>query len=148
MYPILNDGETETNQQALDAFEDAVGLKLPRAYREFLLHNNGGRPQTPQFPIHGMAKNPNGTIQYFFGLSEKSKNYGLEQNYRWYAAVPRKILLIACTGQSDFVGLDLRAGGTAIKFWDQRGFWGNGIWSEDDLYDVAPDFSSFLTMLR
>ena len=53
----------------LASFEARHSLDLPRAYRDFMLRTNGGRPAPAVFPIRGFPKNPAGVIQAFFGLN-------------------------------------------------------------------------------
>ncbi len=48
--------------------EKKMGIKLPEDYRQFLLKNNGGRPDPANFPIRGLENNPFGGDTFFGGL--------------------------------------------------------------------------------
>ena len=101
------------------------------------------------FPIAGMKDNPVGRIHFFFGLGDTSPVYDLSQvNDEFKPGVPRGILLIACTAGSDYVCLDLRGGRETVVFWDNRPFWGNGVWREPDLHPVASSFADLIRAME
>lgn len=141
--PNQNVGEDE-----LLAFANRRGVRLPMAYAGFLLSTNGGQPVPAAFPIEGMAGNPAGVIQAFFGLRAKIESEDLEGNLaELEGIVPRGVLPIACTEGDDYLVIDLRQPQGSVLFWDRRSFWGSNVWNEKDLFPVARDFESLLLTL-
>jgi len=131
------------------AFGVRYNLDLPLAYRNFLLRNNGGQPVPAAFPIKGFPDNPEGVIQAFFGLNASIPTENLDKIMTELTdRIPKGILPIACTDGDDFVCIDLRKGGEPVVFWDRKPFWGNNVWSDDELYPVTGNFESFLNKLH
>ncbi len=143
----LRESNAPTSPDAITSTEKALRVTFPAAYRHFLLEHNGGRPNLTIFPIKGMANNPFGNINFFFGIDAALEVYDLTMTNLFYT-LPPGIILIAENGMADYICLDLRKGAERIVFWDHRHFWGTGEWREQDLYPVAPSFEVFLTMLR
>lgn len=149
MFPNVRSANPPTTRTAIAEFERERGLALPDLYRQLLLVSNGGAPETPVFPIQGMALNPDGAIQVFFGMKARLPTSDLAKVYDMYFdGFPEGIVPIACTGFDDFICLDLRHGPDRVAFWDRRHFWGTGEWRESDLYHVANSFEEFLASLR
>ena len=112
------------------------------------METNGGRPQPAGFPIQGLADNPVGVVQAFFGLNAKIKAEDLRSIVEeLQGLIPHGIVPIACTDGDDFVCMDLRDTPNVVVFWDRRSFWGANNWNENDLYPIARDFESFLETL-
>ncbi|MDO8839074.1 MAG: SMI1/KNR4 family protein [Parvibaculum sp.] len=133
----------------LRSFADRHGIRLPKAYAEFLLRTNGGQPVPAAFPIAGMEGNPSGVIQAFFGLKANIGTEDLESNLTELGeTVPMGILPIAGTEGDDFLILDLRKKDAPVLFWDRKPFWGSNLWDESDLYPVAADFELLLRELH
>lgn len=134
---------------AIERFEARNALKLPISYRSFLLETNGGRPARPSFPIKGLAMNPTGGVNFFFGLEITSYPvYDLQYSIdRFRGRIPKWLLPIGCNGGSDYICLDLRGGGDRVVFWDHAHFWSTGEWREADLYHIAGSFEEFLAGL-
>ena len=57
-------------------------------------------------------------------------------------------MAIACTGLADYICLDLRNSQERVVFWDNRPFWGTGVWNEADLYPIANTVAEFFASLR
>lgn len=149
MFPKVHSANPPTTSAAIAEFERTRGVALPDLYRQFLLATNGGAPETPVFPIDGMALNPDGAIQVFFGMGARLPTSDLAKVYDMYVgSFPEGIVPIACTGTDDFVCLDLRHGTERVAFWDRRHFWGTGEWREADLHHVSGSFEEFLASLR
>jgi hypothetical protein len=137
------------SQAELNSFANRHGICLPESYVDFLLKTNGGQPVPAVFPIEGLADNPYDAIQSFYGMRASLPSEDLERNLAQIAGiVPKGILPIACTGCGDELVLDLRQATGRVLFWDRKPFWGTNIWSERDLYWVAPNFKALLTELR
>lgn len=149
MFPKIVDGNPPTTLHAIEKFERDRGLSLPSLYKNFLLVTNGGVPETPAFPIEGMALNPIGIIQVFLGIGVRWPTTELSYAYDLYAGgFPDGIVPIASNGTGDYVCLDLRNDRDRVAFWDKRHFWSTGEWREADLYHVANSFEEFLKSLR
>jgi hypothetical protein len=133
----------------LITFTTLYDLTLPRAYREFILKNNGGRPVPAAFPIEGLLGNPVGVVQAFFGLNTTIKTEDLNLvMIDLLGKVPRGIFPFARTDGDDFVCFDLRKAEAPVIFWNRKPFWGNNEWNENDLYPVASNFEHFLAELH
>jgi cell wall assembly regulator SMI1 len=149
MFPKMTEGSPPTTRQAIEDFESDRRITLPALYREFLLATNGGVPEKPAFPIEGMARNPIGIIQVFFGIGARWPTTELSYAYDLYTGgFPDGIVPIADNGEGSYVCLDLRKGRERVAFWDKRHFWATGEWRESDLYQVANSFAEFLASLR
>lgn len=135
-------------EQDVELFSKRHGLKLPTAYRKFLLAYNCGRPVPDMFSIMGMENNPRGRIQVFFGLKTPLASCDLDVELnRLKDRIPSGIVPIAMTGFDDYVILDMRKSGARVRFWDRRPFCHTGVWDEDDVYEVAENFEALLSGL-
>jgi hypothetical protein len=149
MLQTILEPNARISEQELKSLERQYGIALPKSYEEFLLKTNGGQPVPPAFPITGLADNPIGVVQAFFGLKAAISTEDLERILEEHAhLVPKGILPIACTGGADFLVIDLRKPSAPVLFWDRRPFWGTDVWNEADLYPVADDFESLLASLH
>ncbi|MBX9592500.1 MAG: SMI1/KNR4 family protein [Hyphomonadaceae bacterium] len=149
MFPEITDGSAPTTLAAIERFERDRGLTLPDLYRQFLLATNGGVPSNQTFSIGGMALNPTGSVQVFFGIGVRWPTTELAYAYDLYAGgLPEGVVPIAGDGSGNYVCLDLRQGADRVAFWDKRHFWGTGEWRESDLYHVANSFEEFIAALR
>jgi hypothetical protein len=149
MFPEISEGNPPTSLATIEDFERKHVL-LPGLYKEFLLAANGGRPTSSIFPITGMALNPDGSIQFFFGIgNQRWPGYDLTNVLQELGdRIPSGIIPIATTDTGEYLCLDLREGGERVVFWDRVHFWGMGEWRESDLYHVADSFEEFLASLR
>ena len=149
MFPEITNGSTPPSLAVVERFERDRGLTLPALYRQFLLATNGGVPSSQTFPITGMALNPTGSVQVFFGIGVREPTNELAYGYDLYTGgIPRGIVPIAADGSGNYVCLDLRRGAERVAFWDKRRFWGTGEWRESDFHHVANSFKEFLASLR
>ena len=149
MFPVCTEGNNATSEVSIEGFEAKLGYSLPMTYRNFLLNCNGGRPDRGIFPILGMDKNPYGRVHFFYGVDASSLNYDIEEIYKWFkGGLPEGVIAIGCTEGSDYICLDQRNGSDRVAYWDNRPFWGTGIWREADLYQIADTFSEFLATLK
>ncbi len=149
MLPAVKSSNPQTSFDAIEAFERDRGVSLPERYISFLLSTNGGIPESPVFPITGMADNPDGLVQVFYGINARISTSDLAKVYDQYkGGIPTEVVAIACTGFDDFICLDLRNDQERVVFWDKRHFWGTGEWRERDLFHIANSFDEFLMKLR
>jgi hypothetical protein len=133
----------------LDAFQREWGGSLPKCYRDFLLHNNGGRPLKSVFPISGFAEGTFGSIQVFFGLKTAVKTSDL--TWRIKNRIPQfpvGLLEIASTDGNDLICIDTKKEDVPVYFLDHRPSWGNGVWKDEALYFVAASFQDFVSKLE
>jgi penicillin-insensitive murein DD-endopeptidase len=79
MLRAVHDANPPITREELQSFARRYNLQLPKAYEEFLLRNNGGRPEPEMFPIEGLENNPFGGIQAFFGLNASIVTEDLEK---------------------------------------------------------------------
>lgn len=148
MLREVKQANARVGEDAIHSFEVRYEVKLPRAYREFLLATNGGRPIPPVFPIQRFPNNPIGVIQVFFGFNANIRAHDLAIVMGELAGViPVGLLPIACTDGDDFVCIDLRKAGAPVLFWDRRPFWGTNAWNDTDLYPVTDNFEALLRAL-
>jgi SMI1-KNR4 cell-wall len=148
-FPEVTENVRRTSRAAVGTFERRFQVVLPSLYAAFLLATNGGRPKKSAFPIQGLALNPLGNIQFFFGLAPELAVYDLTEIMAFFEArIPNDIVPIACNDGSDYVCLDLRNGGERVVFWDHAHFWSTGEWRANDLYFIANSFEEFLKSLR
>ncbi len=150
MFPVMDERRPATTHATIEEFERSHDLKLPPLYKKFLLSTNGGRPETPLFPIRNMPLNPDGVIQLFYGIDPNDENYDLVREYDFFhkRGIPKGIIFIATTGTAEKICLDLREETDRVSLWDFRHHWGTGEWREQDLYHVADSFEEFLKALK
>jgi hypothetical protein len=149
MLQDVDTGNPEITLEDMQEFADRKALNIPHAYCDFMAKYNGGRPTPGVFPITGLALNPDGAIQVFFGLGDTEPSVDLEHIFDDLPdSVPKGLFPIACTDGADYVCLDLRRPGAPVVYWDRVPFWGNEVWNENDLYPIAPNFEAFLEALH
>lgn len=149
MFPKMEDKRPPVTRGAIENFERASGLTLPKSYKEFLLETNGGAPTYDSFPVHGMADRKFETVQSFAGIGVPIPTTELAWGYDLYSGgIPSGILPIAGNGGGDWICLDLRDGQERVALWDFRHHWGTGEWREQDLYHIADSFEGFLKLLQ
>jgi SMI1-KNR4 cell-wall len=148
-FPTTSYSDRSTTPTAIEEFEGTFGLQLPELFKQFLLATNGGRPRNPSFPISGLASNPIGDVNFFFGIAPQMDVYDLQKIFkRFVGRIPNDMVPTGENGGVDYICLDLRNGGERVVFWDHAHFWSTGEWRESDLYFIAGSFDEFLTSLR
>ncbi|MDR3324076.1 MAG: SMI1/KNR4 family protein, partial [Zoogloeaceae bacterium] len=69
-----------TSNEAIDSFEQDLGICLPNDYRDFLLAQNGGKPDACDFDVPG-SRFPVAMINTFYGiLDDKTGRAGNSLN--------------------------------------------------------------------
>jgi hypothetical protein len=148
-FPKTSYSSKRTTPAAIEEIEHRFDLNFPELYKQFLLARNGGRPELPAFSISGLAMNPIGSVNFFFGIAPQLEVYDLRQLLqRFVGRIPVGIVPIGENGGVDYICLDLRNGGERVVFWDHGHFWSTGEWRENDLYLIANSFEEFLKSLR
>jgi SMI1 / KNR4 family (SUKH-1) len=149
LYPRTVGNSRPTSRDAIVAFQRRFQVTLPPIYIGFLLATNGGQPERPTFPIHGLALNPLGSVHCFFGLAPELTVYDLTEIMTFFEnRVANGVVPIASNSGSDYICLDLRSNSERVVFWDHSHFWSTGEWRESDLYFIANSFEDFLKSLR
>jgi len=129
------------------AFENRWRIKLPEAYRSFLLKNNGGEPIPARFPITDMPYNPKGEIEVFFGLGAEIES----EDLNWVlenltVQQPTGVVPIARNPMGNYLCLDTSKPGGPIIYWDQKECWGDG--NKIVFYPVVNSFEELLAVLE
>jgi hypothetical protein len=125
----------------LDQLEQEISGRLPDAYRRFLKMHNGGLPSPDTVDVPGLASSPT-DIQLFFGIGGANPARGIAWNRATFAdRVHPNLLPIACDSGGALYLLSLEAPPTGrVIFHDPE---------VPSMYlEVAPDFDSFLAMIR
>ena len=142
--PVLTDARIRTTEEVLE-------VRLPPAYRAFLLRHNGGRPTPNRFDL-----GPYGDCQIvdFFRLEHPHNNLVERAEMLWDRdTVPRGLLPVALLSRQDaqlFIaveGIDGDSGagdlvGTVYAWLPDNPPQGSTVWH--DLIHLADDFEEFL----
>jgi hypothetical protein len=139
MLRIADSGPPITDK-IVDQFERRHGIRLPTAYRSFLLVQNGGRPERDLITVPGCKASPFARIHFFHGIGGPLgfDCYDLDWNIKICADLYSKGLLpIASTEGSDMICMALRSG--EIVFWDG--------YEQVPVYPLAPNFEKFIGAL-
>jgi hypothetical protein len=147
MIAAMTSSGRRLSLEDLTGLESRYGLRLPDDYARFLLEYNGGCPAPNAFPIQGLAGNPFGAIQMFFGIDRKSVSSNIEWNYDLFVGDGiRDLLPIACTGCGDCVCLTLSGEGAgSVVFWDAHT--DAETPRSARVFCIAPSFATFLDCL-
>jgi hypothetical protein len=126
------------------AIEQTIGFVLPGGYREFLLAQNGGRPEPEGFPIEDLANNPYGMIQVFYRIDGEIESSNIDWNYHLTRGrLPDNLLPIASDGGGDHICLSLYGDDAgSVVFWDCHQETQEP--SYDNVYFIAKSFEEFL----
>ena len=133
----------QIGEAEVTSLEDEFGSKLPESYRRFLFLQNGGIPSPDVVDVTDAPGSPT-DVQVFFGIGRDFESSDLFWNLRLFAdRYPgREMLPIACdSGGNLFCLRALKNGTFDVQYCDL---------DEPDggLYEVAPDFDSFLNKIR
>ena len=141
--PALSDAD-------IDRVEQKLAVRLPIAYRKFLLQYNGGRPEPYYFDVAGF-KGP-GMVNDFNGLVPGAYN-DLERHYGALRdKLPRGFVPVADDpgGNAVLIGTIGDTQGK-IYWWDHEAQpyeRGDELAMYPNIYPVAEDFDEFLRMLK
>lgn len=142
MPTTISDAGRQLREQDLQKLEKSLNAKLPNAYRQFLLSNNGGVPTPDTIDVAGLSESPT-DVQEFFGLGTELEESDVRWNRRTYAkSIAKDALPIACDSGGNIFTLSMAgdAAGT-ISYWD--------LSTRPAMsFKVAQSFSEFLQKLR
>jgi hypothetical protein len=132
------------DEEKIRAFEAKYSLVLPRAYREFLLATNGGRPERDLLTFDGLPGASPCRIHLFFGLDDPIESCRLDWNLEVFRdRLPPQLLPIATTEGADKVCLAVAGTQEGVLF-----YWsGDARAGERGLYWLARDFPSAVSAL-
>jgi len=149
-----------THAKLIAAFEKHIGYKLPAAYREFLLHHNGGRPVPDAFILSSDRGEEEDIVMCFFPLRDLKVGQveveDLEELRTWplhcawddlqsdlqnlyEKELDPPLLPIGTDGSSNYISLILTGDKTgAVVFLDNE---------TAEPWSLAPSFPAFLKSL-
>jgi hypothetical protein len=138
----MNDVGPQLDGDALDQCERRLNVRLPSAYRDFLVTWNGGRPHPSIFLIPGQGR---GSVDYFFGVGREDHEYNVENNRASKAGrIPSNSIPI---GEDSFGNLILLCIASehehSICFWDHE-----REGDDEGIVTVADSFEQFLEQIH
>jgi hypothetical protein len=143
---ILEDVGPLLNKEELKKVEEQYRLRLPKDYKEFLLKNNGGKPDRLYFRLDG-KKAFTEAIHYFLSISDDpdlsfSKYY---ERYHEADRLRKDLIPIAFDAGGNLVALCLKGSDRGrVYFWDHEAETdGRGARGEN-LRLIADTFEEFL----
>jgi len=145
---IIFEKETpQATDEAIAAFEDKTGLKLPDSYCNFLREFNGGYPEEGLFEFNDDHGPNSSTVRSFLSLGEASDSL---ENYleTYFGRLPANALPIAYDDGGNLICLFFGDGQTEppVVFWDHESE------NEDDettvFFLIAENFESFCRELK
>lgn len=144
-----------TNENDILAFGREFNVRIPDDYRDFLLAQNGGKPDACDFDVPGY-RFPVAMINTFYGiLDDKTGRAGNSLNvanqdlmYR----LPKGFIAIGDNGCGDQILLaTLNSGTSGVFYFDHENepYDSDVVWEGfGNIYKVANSFSEFLASLR
>lgn len=109
-----------TSREQIQTFEIRQGVVLPADYKDFLLRNNGGRPEPDSFNVPTWV-HVGSVVDRFFGI-KPGDDYDLEREYEVYAErIPAELIPIAndAFGNAICLGVKGKYRGK-MYFWDHE----------------------------
>ena len=145
-------GRKAATVEQVEKLEKQLGAKLPNDYRQFLLTQNGGMPDSYFINVPGHPNIENVMVGYLRGITNnqhptESLEYAIEHEL---PCLPKGHLPIARA--SDIFSISLKDNPGAIYFWDHESPEdedddGNVIYKKSDGYLLAGSFDEFLTRI-
>jgi len=146
MLRTMKDVGPPISNSDLDDVEAELGLRMPPAFRAFLLRNNGGVPEPSYYFITGLRNNPWNNVEWFNPLHSDGVGGGvLESTLDMRDRLPADCIDIASApGGALVIGaVGPREG--RVWFWD----WYVSMLDDPEtrIYPVADSFEAFLAGL-
>ncbi|MCG9873862.1 MAG: SMI1/KNR4 family protein [Leptospiraceae bacterium] len=142
----------KANKQKIDEervlkFESEFKLKLPDDYFEFLIQNNGGKPDLNILDVDNFGQI---NINNFFGFDLKDKESNLEFCYDMFKnRIPIGILPIAESEGGNIICISLTKEVGSIYFWDHEMEADEGEKPDySNMYKISDSFSSFIKRIE
>lgn len=118
MSYFIRDAGRKLFEADITNLENVIGIALPRAYRDFLLNHNGGRPTPKIFRIPQTKSF--GQVLDFFAIDDPVESCCIDWNVGVFSArMPSGLIPIACEdgGNIICIGVDTQKIGR-IYYWD------------------------------
>jgi hypothetical protein len=146
-FEMTDVGAPLTDAQ-LDRAERELDVKLPAAYRSFLLRTNGGTPHPDFFPIEEHKTLSFGRIACFFGLALPQRDRTIDFHYKVLVGqLPPYCFPIAATQSEDIICLSLgRVDEGRVYFWEKDDARLSAGY--DNAYVIASNFDKFLAAIH
>lgn len=141
---VMTEQGPPLDEKKIAAAEKKMGIKLPEDYRQFLLKNNGGRPDPANFPIRGLENNPFGGIHFFGGIGDNIESVNIDWSYKIFRGrIPKNLLPIASDPMGNLICLSLGVEdqGT-VYYWDHDDEHSSPTYR--NVYFIASSFPPFL----
>ena len=144
----IDNGGYKLDEKIFKVVERFLGLKLPKAYRTFLLDVNGGKCSSNSFFIS--EKEGEDSIRYFFGINEDESYDLLSCIKRYKKRVPLNMLPIANDSFGNLILLSISDPDYGkVYFWDHDWEVEDGqIPDYSNLTLIADSFEEFLNSLK
>jgi cell wall assembly regulator SMI1 len=130
----------------IQSLESRLAVKLPGAYRDFLLTHNGGRPIPDGFPIPGGDTSDAGSLMnHFFGVTGP---YSIEKTITVFASrIPAGLLPIGRDAGGNIICM-----GTEAEHYGRIFFWDHDFEEEqptwNNVYPLTDSFEDFIASFR
>lgn len=157
-YPKIYEPEAPTTNEALDALEARLGIKLVPAHRAWLLQYNGGRPSPNKFRRKDADGGPytDGVVAWFLAVYDgRAENLGLtfRSVHQHAERMPSDLMPIARDPFGNYICIAFRGPNLGkIYFWDHEEELDapddHGEPSYDNCHLIADTFDEFINGLH
>lgn len=149
----ISESAEPLSDETLDGLEKRRGLRLPQPYRQFLLLNNGGRPDKCVFQYQTQdGRCGSSFVDTFFSVYEgEYHNWDsyFDTYKSWRKRVPDNLIPIADDPGGNLVLLSVSGEDVGnVYFWDHHKESRTGEPTWDNVYPIAKTFPDFLDSLR
>lgn len=136
---VFTRGHRPLNEERLVEFEDWLKHRLPDAYRNFLLRQNGGHPHK-----HLLSEC---YLEAFYGITDSNANMSLKYNVELMAGdLPSSLIAIGYAGNGDRICLSLED--DQIYLWEHEVDYEGPTPQLQDLVHLAQDIDELLGKLE
>jgi hypothetical protein len=149
MLKIENEGPRLSDVDIAD-FERKIKARLPEAYRRFLSVYNGGRPTPATVDIKNLPGGGETDLDILFGLGREPESSDISWNLETLGdRIPEGLLPIGSDSGGSIFCLALAGRQlNKILYWDAANSFYTAPEDTGRVFEVAPDFESFLGKLR
>lgn len=136
---VFTRGHRPLNEERLVEFEDWLKARLPDAYRNFLLRQNGGHPHK-----HLLS---DCYLEAFYGITDSNANMSLKCNVDLVAGdLPSSLIAIGYAGNGDRICLSLED--DQIYLWEHEVEFDGVVAKSEGLVPIAKNIDELLTKLE
>lgn len=138
------------DQASVLALENKLGITLPKDYRDFIFHYNGGQPESCVFNYKGVdGFESQSVINWFHAIYDGEEN-NFESTYLFYTEngrIPQNIAPIASDPGDNMICMSLSGNDRGmIYFWDHE--LETSYSGVKNLALLSNSFSDFLALLQ